>query len=241
MKLQGNRNLSNGEIAEMYDDLFDSPGSLRDTDSYYKWVLNKIDLRPGQKLLDVACGEGILLKYARLANLQVVGIDLSLKGVSLAKNNVDSEVVAVANGERLPFENKEFDIVTNLGSLEHFIDPLAGVHEIKRVLRSSGIAALYLPNSYYLVDIVWHVLRTGYSVSHNQPLERFSTFREWWEFLESGGLKVERAYNYNFLFPKTREDWKWYFQHPKKFTNLIVSPFIPFNLSNHFLFICSVS
>ena len=109
---------------------------------------------------------------------------------------------------------------------------------MRRVLRPEGRAALVLPNSYYLADIFWHVWRTGYSVSHHQPLERFATFGEWSDLIRGGGLEVVKAYKYNFRFPRSAEDWRWYRQHPKKMLYLLIAPFTPFNLSYHFLFIC---
>lgn len=238
MKETSNRDLSSSEIADIYDELFASPGALRDSDRYYKWILDRLDLRHGEKLLDIACGEGLLIKYARLMGVQAVGIDLSMVGLTLAKGLVGSNVFALADGEFLPFDNHKFDIITNLGSLEHFSDPTRGAQEIRRLLRDDGRAAIFLPNSYYLIDIIWQVWRTGYGAYHNQPLERFATFREWWDFLEDSGLKVIKAYKYNFLFPRTINDLQWYIQHPRKILNLIVSPMIPFNLSNHFLYIC---
>jgi SAM-dependent methyltransferase len=238
MKESDNQILSSREIAEIYDQLYSSPGALRDTDRYYQWVLGKLALQSGEKLLDVACGEGLLISYAQVKGVEAIGIDLSMAGLSLSKRLVGSEVFALADGEFLPFDNHEFDIITNLGSLEHFSNPKRGVQEIRRLLRDDGRAAIFLPNSYYLVDVIWQVWRTGYSASHNQPLERFATFREWWDFLEDAGLKVEQAHKYNFLFPVTIKDWQWYIQHPRKLLNLIVSPLIPFNLSNHFLYIC---
>jgi ubiquinone/menaquinone biosynthesis C-methylase UbiE len=230
--------LSAQEISAAYDRLFETRGALRDSDIFYRWVLNQLAPHPGQRLLDVACGEGILLKFARAHGLHPIGIDLSPKGAQLAQAFVEEKIISIANGEALPFADGSFDLVTNLGSLEHFLQPIKGVQEICRVMDPGGLAAIFLPNSYYLVDIVWHVMRTGYSVSHRQPLENFATFREWWDFLESGGLRVIKAIKYNYIFPRSTNDWQWFRQHPRKLLNLLAAPFIPFNLSNHFLYIC---
>jgi ubiquinone/menaquinone biosynthesis C-methylase UbiE len=240
MKKNRDQEISNREIADIYDELFTSPGALRDSDRYYQWALEKLELCPGERLLDVACGAGLLLMFAQQKGVQAHGIDLSMGGLSLSKQLVGSGNLALADGEFLPFANYQFDIITNLGSLEHFLNPIRGLEEMRRLLRDEGRAAIFLPNSYYLVDIIWQVWRTGYSVSHNQPVERFATFREWWDLIESVGFKVERAYKYNFLFPRTINDWRWYKQNPRKLLNLIVSPFIPLNLSNHFLYVCRV-
>lgn len=238
MKSNRIQDLTISDLSHTYDQLFQEEGRLRDTDSFYQWVLNKLLLRGEGNLLDVACGEGVLLMLAEKMGLQCTGIDVSMQGAILAKNRSATKNIAMANGEQLPFASGSFDYVTNIGSLEHFINPAAGLAEIGRVLRSTGLVALVLPNSYYLVDIIWHVWRTGYSASHRQPLERFATFREWWDFIERSGLRVVKAYKYNLIFPHSLEDARWYRMHPRKLLNLIISPFIPFNLSNHFLYIC---
>jgi SAM-dependent methyltransferase len=238
MKVQGNAGISTQELTSSYDELFATSDRLRDSDAFYRWVLDRLDPQPGQRLLDVGCGEGLLVKFARQRGLKAFGIDLSPVGTQIARRTAAEAVIARVDGERLSFPEGSFDLAANVGSLEHFIHPQAGVQEMRRVLRPGGLAALVLPNSYYLADILWHVWRKGYSVSHNQPLERFASYREWWEFLEAGGLEVVRGYKYNFRFPRSASDWGWYRRHPRKFLNLLLAPVTPFNLSYHFLFIC---
>ncbi|MEA3377653.1 MAG: methyltransferase domain-containing protein, partial [Chloroflexota bacterium] len=130
-----------------------------------------------------------------------------------------------------------FHYVTNLGSLEHYPDIPRGVREMVRVLKPDGRAAILLPNSYYLADILWQVWRTGYGPSHQQPLERFATVGEWSDILSEGGIDILRIHAYNFLFPVRRKDWQWYRRRPRRFLNLLIAPFVPFNLSYCHLFI----
>lgn len=191
----------------------------------------------GARLLDVACGEGVLVRYAEARGLYAVGIDIARRAAQLAQQYTSGRIV-VGEGEALPFNDSTFDIVTNLGSLEHFLDPEQGVREMRRVLRAGGVAAVLLPNSYYLADIIWHVWRTGYGPNHKQPLERFATYGEWRDLLEGKGFHVERSYKYNFFFPRSKEDWQWYRQHPRKFMYLAVAPLMPFHLSYSFLYVC---
>jgi SAM-dependent methyltransferase len=238
MKVKGNERISTQALTSTYDELFASSDRLRDSDAFYRWVLEKLDPLPGQRLLDIGCGEGLLVRFALERGVQATGIDLSPVGAQIARRTAGEGVIARVDGEQLAFPEGSFDRVANVGSLEHFIHPMAGVQQMRRVLKPGGLAALVLPNSYYLADILWHVWRTGYSVSHNQPLERFATFREWWDFLESGGLQVLRAYKYNFRFPRSASDWRWYRRHPRKLLNLLLAPVTPFHLSYHFLFIC---
>lgn len=227
-------------VMAAYDEKF-SHGGLRDADSFYRWVLQILNPPVGSALLDVACGEGHLLRCGEMRNLRCYGLDLSSRAVEIARENAERSQLLVSNGEALPFADERFDYVTCLGSLEHFFSPKLGLFEIKRVLRQDGLAGILLPNSYYLMDIIWQVWRTGYGPTHHQVIERFASFCGWRDFLESGGLRVLKSYKYNFKFPRSLSDIKWYVAHPRKILNLLISPFFPFNLSYSFLFICTKS
>jgi ubiquinone/menaquinone biosynthesis C-methylase UbiE len=233
--------LTQQQISHAYDDTYTNSDRLRDTDGLYRWIINKLNPTPGLRLLDIACGLGILVFYAKDRGVNAYGIDLSSKAVQLAKKNLDNQGLFVGNGEALPFPNSSFDYVTNIGSLEHFTSMETGLQEMRRILKKEGKAAIFLPNSYYIVDIFWKVLRTGYSISHRQIIERFATHNEWKDFLESNGFYIESSYKYNHLFPLSLADWKWYLSHPKRLFLTLVSPFIPKNLSYHFLYICRIS
>jgi ubiquinone/menaquinone biosynthesis C-methylase UbiE len=221
-----------------YDRMYSDKG-IRDSDSYYAWIVKLMGLAPGSSVLDVACGEGLFLKYAERSGLSGYGADISSVALEVARSNLDTSRLCQADGERLPFRAGQFDGVACLGSLEHYLHPDKGLQEIRRVLSDDGIAALALPNSYYLVDIVWQVWRTGNPPDNKQELERFATVREWQAFLESGGLRVLRVYKHNFRFPRSAADLRFYRSRPRKILNLLVAPFVPFNLSNSFVFICA--
>jgi len=238
MKSQ-HKEISKTAVSTTYNKLYESPGRLRDSDALYRWTLERLNVQSGTRLLDVASGEGVLTRLAQEKGLHSVGIDISMQATRIARQQEIGNNVVVGDGESVPFEDESFDYVTNMGSLEHFMDPAKGVREMKRLLKSGGRAAILLPNSYYLADIIWHVWRRGYSVSHNQPIERFATYGEWKDLLEENGLLVKRGYKYNFRFPRTRDDWNWYFEHKRKLLYLAVAPMMPFNLSYSFLYICS--
>jgi len=238
MKIRETASLERDAVAETYDQRYSRPGDLRESDGFYDWVLDRLAPNQGGRLLDVACGEGHLVKIARQRGVDAIGVDFSPVAVTLARRNATADAFAVADGERLPFADNSLKYVTNLGSLEHFLTPLNGVVEMRRVLQTRGRAAVFLPNSYYLADIIWHVWRSGYSVSHHQIVERFATFREWGDLLSDGGLDVVRGYKYNYRLPRSRSDWLWYRTHPRKLLYLLLAPFVPHNLSYSFLYIC---
>lgn len=225
------------QIAEEYDLKF-SQGGFRETDGFYKWVLKCLSPLPRHSILDVSCGEGHLLKWAALLyEMDVWGIDLSSVALRISRQNIPQAKLVRCDGINLPFPDNTFYYVTNLGGLEHYTNIPQGVKEMSRVLKPEGKVAILLPNSYYLIDIIWLVWRTGYGPSHKQPLEKFGTVGEWKEVLNEGGIEVIKTYKYNFSFPRSKSDWEWYWARPSRLLKLLCSPFIPFNLSYSFLFI----
>ena len=229
--------VSFADVMEAYDARYSEEG-FRNNESFYRWSLDVLSPKPGESLLDIACGMGDLLYYAAKRQTRSFGIDLSPVAVSMARKRAPSATVMIGNGQSLPFADGTFDHVAILGSLEHFLDPGMGLLEIRRVLKWGGQALILVPNGYYLPDIIWGVLRTGYGPNHKQVVERFAAVQEWRAFIESGGLRVRRIRRFNFQWPRTRGDWEWYRANPRRLLGLIAAPFIPFNLSYSFLYGC---
>jgi SAM-dependent methyltransferase len=91
------------------------------------------EARPG-RVLDAACGTGDFA--ALVAAPEVVCVDISDAAVERARaRGLRAEVADI---ERLPFADAEFDVVTCNWVLYHLSDLDAGVAEIARVLRPGG-------------------------------------------------------------------------------------------------------
>jgi len=231
--------VSQGAVAADYDRIFSAEG-FSDSDSFYRWALGRLQAEPGKRLLDVACGQGGLLRHSLRNGLVTHALDISPAALREARRTAPDATLVVGNGERLPYRDSSFDYVTCLGSLEHFLDPWQGLAEIRRVLRPEGRALVFVPNSYYLADIIWHVLREGRGPSHLQLVERFATCEEWRGLLTMMGLPVDAVYRYNFLWPRSRQDLRWYARDPRKLLYLLSSLVTPFHLSYSFLYVCCV-
>ena len=227
------------DVMSAYDREYASSDLFRDSDVLYRWVLDKLSPQRGSRLLDIAFGLGVLLKHALRRYIACIGIDLSITAALQVSKELPGSHLLVANGEQLPFPDHYFDYITNLGSLEHFIHPDKGLQEMHRVLHKEGRAAILLPNSYYLMDILQKVLLSGSAPTHHQLIERFATYRQWKRLIEENGFYVQASYKYNFFLPRNRGDWDWFLKHPKRLVPPLLAPFIPFYLSFSFLYICT--
>jgi len=109
-------------------------------------VLERIAAAVGRvpgKVLDLACGPGIVAeKIAPLAD-EVIGVDVTPKMVELAtarckSANLSNCSFRVASAESLPFSGRAFDTVVTRLALHHFQAPADALAEAWRVLRPAG-------------------------------------------------------------------------------------------------------
>lgn len=104
-------------------------------------------LRPGLEVLDVGCGPGtITADLGRLvAPGRVVGIDRSddvLAQATEAAAGVDGVTFAVGDVYALDADGDTFDVVHAHQVLQHLSDPVAALHEMRRVCRPDGVVAV---------------------------------------------------------------------------------------------------
>ncbi len=105
-----------------------------------------IDPRPGQRILDVATGTGMVAaELVRRGADTVVGLDQSPDMLAAARARLDarpalSQRVTLVTGEaeRLPFADGEFDALTFTYLLRYVDDRAATMRELARVVRPGG-------------------------------------------------------------------------------------------------------
>ena len=112
-----------------------------------RWLLDGVEVGPGGRILDLACGVGAMARRlrARLPDVRLVGCDLSLSQLKASKSfsgrGRDATIpLAAADAVRLPFRSGAFDAIHCSWLLEHV--PRAAtvgiLREARRVLAPGG-------------------------------------------------------------------------------------------------------
>lgn len=106
-------------------------------------ILGTLRLRSGDRLLEVGCGGGLLLRDALTTGASATGLDHSEEMVSLARARAPGAKVVFGSAERLPFPDGSFTAVAMSVVFFFLPDPQAALREARRVLASGGRIAIY--------------------------------------------------------------------------------------------------
>jgi SAM-dependent methyltransferase len=107
-------------------------------------VLDAASVTRGQRVLDVACGTGVLARAAaaRVAPGAVTGLDAN-PGMLAVARRLDTSIEWIdGRAEALPLPAAGFDAVVSQFGLMFFDDRVAALREMQRVLRSGGRLAV---------------------------------------------------------------------------------------------------
>ena len=122
-----------GEIARFY---------TKDAENF----INRLNLKPGMKVLDVACGTGNLALPAARAGADVTGVDIAPNLVEQARENAKREGLKVqfdeGDAEALPYADASFDVVVTMFGAMFAPRPELVAAELKRVCRPGGVIAM---------------------------------------------------------------------------------------------------
>jgi len=103
----------------------------------FDFIIN--DSRDGvASVLDLGCGDGLLLSFLKEKGITGKGLDISEEGVEKAKSKGLNASVYDFSG-KLPFQDGVFDVVVSLDVLEHLYDPENFIREAKRVSKNNLI------------------------------------------------------------------------------------------------------
>ena len=144
------------------------------------------DRRP--RILDVGCGTGAnLLMLSEYGDAE--GVDISKDALAFCRER-GLDKVKLGAGEKLPYDDGTFDLVTAFDVVEHMDDDLAGLSEMRRVLRPGGRVLLFVPTFMFL----WGVQD---DVSNHRRRYRLPELQR---VLVQAGFEIERSTYANITF-----------------------------------------
>ena len=92
-------------------------------DNKYRLVFEKLRLKAGDRLLDVGCGWGGMVRYAARRGVHVIGVTLSAEQAAWAQKTIAdeglSEFAEVRHGDYRDIPEARFDAVSSIGLTEH--------------------------------------------------------------------------------------------------------------------------
>lgn len=125
------------EEYEYYYKILSDKHIQRDTDLSPGCLERILSSVVGESVVDIGCGRGYLVrKIAAQNGIPVVGVDISIPDIQDKSDNI---LFVRHNIEDLPFEDYSFDTVICTHTIEHLLDPLKTISEMRRVARKKII------------------------------------------------------------------------------------------------------
>ena len=117
-----------------YESWCRSPEGRAITKSVEELLVDLLDPKPGERVLDIGCGSGNHLLFLSKLGLNVSGIDASPYMVSRAAKRLGNRCpLKIGMAEDLPFDDNEFDLAVLINTLEFLDDPFLALREAGRV------------------------------------------------------------------------------------------------------------
>lgn len=117
--------------------------------------LERLDVRPGHRLLDAGCGEGRHCFGAMVRGANVIGLDLDFdairdpSGILRKRGEEQDRLGAMLQGDafHLPFADQSFDRIICSEVMEHVHDYRGAVRELARVAKPGARIAVTIPTA----------------------------------------------------------------------------------------------
>lgn len=129
------------------------------------------------KIIDIGCASGIITNYLTSIYPQadIVGMDVYQEIIRYAKTKHPNIKFIVGDAHKIPFSNDSYDLVLCYETIEHVINPMVVLHEIKRLVKKDGVVIIAMDSGNLLFRLIWFIWeRTKGKVWRNAHLHPFS-------------------------------------------------------------------
>ena len=104
-----------------------------------------------KKFLDVGCGEGFVLKFFKDSGWEIVGVDFSTHGIRTKNPELESFIIQGDVYEELNSlkeKSSKFNVIFLGNILEHVLDPIALIDQLKKLVEKHGLLVITVPNDF---------------------------------------------------------------------------------------------
>ena len=159
-------------------------------------------------VLDVGCAYGELVKGLHDLGVEAYGIDGSEYAVASVDASIKDKIFKVnLNSDKLPFEDKKFDVIGSFYSVEHIHDIDFFAKELRRILKDDGIAWFLTPNE---------------GLEQRNETDVFTnTFEEWKKIFEDRSFKVTKFSPHEMMALRGKLGKFKFYSWPKSLQNII--------------------
>ncbi len=143
----------------------------QDDEGQIRQLVERFDLRAGDRVLDVGTGNGVLLPYLFEkvgSGGRVVALDYSWNMIAEAARAETNGSVSLLNAsaEAIPLKNDTFDCVTCLATFAHVCRKMEALKEMNRVLKE-GAGRVYITHLMGKKELAEHHRSAGKAVLHD--------------------------------------------------------------------------
>ncbi|MGE5274540.1 MAG: class I SAM-dependent methyltransferase, partial [Verrucomicrobiota bacterium] len=119
----------------------------------YEGALRHVELEPGQRVLDVACGAGAFLRLVAERGGDPFGIDASESLIELARRRLPHADLQVGDMEELPYPDACFDLVTGFNAFFFANDFVGALREAGRAARPGAAIVIQVWGAHEHCDL----------------------------------------------------------------------------------------
>ena len=156
------------------------------------------NIENGTRVLDVGCGDGVLIEYLKKEkNIDVRGLEISKDKVQKCISKGLTVIEGNAEIDLKQFPNNSFDYVVLSQTLQAFINPEL---VIKELLRVGKRAIVTIPNFgfwkirlHLLIKGTMPVTKTLPDEWHNTPNLHMCTIKDFYKFCDERDIKLDKA------------------------------------------------